>query len=297
MMVDRLTADVVGLFAEAGIRCMLIKGPVIGEALYRDTVRPYGDSDLLVQRADWERAVAVLVEQGFADYLGPMAHPRMESLAGTAFLRGIDNVDLHSTLEGLEASAEQVWESFSASAGVQDIAGRQVAVPGRAAMLLHLALHAAKHPEQGKPREDLRRGVRQGSPSEWRDAAQLAAELGGLPTFAEGLKRIPEGLLLARSLGVEDVSSVATDLRSSQVPIAEGLHELLAPGLTPMQRVNRAATELFPNPSFMKWWHPFARRGPVALALSYPIRWGWLMSKLPGAAVELQRVKRRNRRA
>lgn len=296
-MVDRLTAEIVGLFDEAGIRCMLIKGPVIGEALYRDTVRPYADSDLLVQRADWARAVALLVQQGFADYLGPMAHPRMESLAGTAFLRGIDNVDLHSTLEGLEASAEEVWSSFSASGRVQSIGGRQVAVPGRPAVLMHLALHAAKHPEQGKPREDLRRGVEQGRPSEWRDAAQLAGDLGGLATFAEGLKRIPEGLLLARSLGVEDVSSVETDLRSSQVPIAEGLHELLAPGLSPMQRVKRAVTELFPTPSFMKWWNPFARRGPVALALSYPMRWGWLMSKLPGAAVELQRVRRRNRRA
>jgi hypothetical protein len=295
LAVDRLTAEIVGLFVSEGIPTLLIKGPAIQEALYPDTVRPYGDSDLLVRARDWDRAVALLGREGFSDYLGPMAHPRMESLAGTAFLRGNDNLDLHATLEGLSAGPDAVWEAFSEHAQSREIGGRSVLVPGRPALLMHVALHVAKHPAVTKPAEDLRRAISQVSLADWRAAAEVAERLGGLAIFAEGLRLSPQGQMLAQRLGVQDVSSVQTALRTSGVPVAEGLNELLSSGIGLEGALARLRAELLPNASFMRWNHGIARRGRLGLALAYPQRWWFLATKLPGALREVWRVRRHHR--
>ena len=210
---------------------MLVKGPVIEELLYAEP-RPYGDSDILVRRSDWNPAICILLRQGFRDALAPMAHPRMESFASTAFVRGSDNVDLHCTLAGLEAPPEEVWEALWESADAQEIGGTVVAVPGRPAVLMHLALHAVHHHADEKPLEDLRRGIAGGAVADWRLAAELADRLGGAAAFASGLRRLPEGEKLATTLGVERIGSLHFELRTAGVPTAEGLHELFAPGLT-----------------------------------------------------------------
>lgn len=291
LAIDRLTAETVTAFEAEGIPVMLFKGPLLQEALYPDRVRAYGDSDLLVRAADWERAVALLQARGFVDYLGPLGHPRMESLAGTAFVRGADNVDLHATLEGVQAPPEEVWRAFWEGAERRRIGGREVSVPGRATMLMHLALHAGRHPGQTKPAEDLRRGVRRAGVGEWHAAAAVAARLGALAMFAEGLRRVPEGETLARSLHVDEVRSVQTRLRTSRVPIAEGLQELLAGDLTPAQRVRRVRSELLPSPRFMRWHSALARRGALGLALAYPARWWFLARRLPAAVAEVRRAR------
>jgi len=292
LLIDRLTAEVAGLFAEAGIECMLIKGPVIAEWLYEDGLRGYLDSDLLVARSDWDGAVALLEHHGFSDYLGPMAHPRMESLASTAFVRGTQAVDLHCTLAGLEVAPEMIWGTLWQNADRKEVGGRVMTVPGRPAILMHLALHAAHHGHL-KPLEDLRRGIEAADVEDWRAAAMLAEELGGLAAFASGLRLVPEGRTLVRTLGVEDVGSVHFDLRASSVPTAEALNELLGPGLTVTQRAEVALRELFPKPGFMWWWTPLARRGRRGLLVSYPLRWAWLAVKVPGGLLELRRARRR----
>jgi hypothetical protein len=296
LIVDRLSAEVAGLLSDAGIDCMIFKGPVIGEWLYREEGRPYGDSDFLVSPLDWDRAVAVLVAQGFRDALGPMAHPRMESLAGTAFVRGWDNVDLHSTLAGLAASPLEVWSSLRHNAAIQKVGGRSIAVPARPATLMSLALHAAHHHAAPKPIEDLRRGIQAADVDEWRRAVELAASLGGIAAFASGLRRVPEGSELARILEVDTAGSVQFDLRAAGVPTAEALHELLGPGLTIAERGSLVRGELFPKPSFMRWWTPLARRGVTGLLMSYPLRWGWLALNVPRGLIELARARRRRSR-
>jgi Uncharacterised nucleotidyltransferase len=292
LLVDRVTSEVVGWFAEAGIDCMLVKGPVIAELLYAEP-RPYGDSDILVRRSDWHPAISILLSHGFHDALAPMAHPRMESFASTAFVRGSDNVDLHCTLAGLDATPEEVWEALSQSADRQEVGGRVVAVPGRPAVLMHLALHAVHHHANEKPLEDLRRGIADGGVADWRLAARLADRLGGASAFASGLRRLPEGETLAATLGVERFGSLHFELRTAGVPTAEGLHELFVPGLTLAQRVAMVLAELFPKPSFMRWWTPLARRGDRGLIASYPLRWAWLAINVPRGALELQRARRR----
>jgi hypothetical protein len=295
LVVDRLSASVAGWFAAAGIDCMLIKGPVIADWLYPDVVRSYADSDLLVARPDWERAIAVLVENGFRDTLGPMGHPRMESLAGTSFVRGQEHVDLHCTLAGLDAAPEEVWRVLRAGADEQRVGGRRLAVPSRAATLMHLALHAAHHGGLHKPAEDLRRGLTAAGAETWREAAELAARLDGVPAFASGLRHSEQGAELARQLDLDQVGSVRLDLRASGVPIAEGLNELLRPDLSWSERVALVSAELFPKPSFMRWWTPLADRGPLGLAAAYARRWIWLAVKLPAGVAELRRVRRLRR--
>lgn len=292
LLVDRLTAEIASLFSDGGIDCMLIKGPAIGAWLWPDEVRGYGDSDLLVSPASWAQAKEMLEEAGFLNYQGPLDHPRMGSFASTEFWRGSENVDLHSTLAGLEAAPDQVWESLWQRAGQQQVGGQWIAVPDRPSILMNLPLHVVNHLRESKPKEDLRRGIHQGGLEQWQSAAQLADELSGLAAFATGLRTVPEGLSLARVLGIEEGRSVQFDLRATYVPTAEGLNELLSPELTISRRGALVRREIFPTPAFMRWWAPLARRGTFGLLLSYPYRWAWLALKVPAGLHAVHRARR-----
>ena len=259
--------------------------------LYPGEIRPYGDADLMVAPRDWHAAVAILEQRGFSDHLGPLAHPRMESFASTAFLRGEDNLDLHCVLHGLDGDPEQIWATLVAGAERQPIGGAKLLVPGRPALALHVGLHAAHHVE-GKPIEDLRRALAIADESIWRQAVELAERLDGLPTFASGMRLLPQGAELIRRLGVEDeVRSARHELRYEGVPTAEALDDLLQPGMTNRRRLRTVAGELFPRPEFMRWWSPLARRGRLGLILSYPWRWLRLALQAPRGLWAVRRAR------
>ena len=289
--IDRLAAEIAGAFAAAGIESLVLKGPVLAAWLYPGGIRPYGDADLMVAPGDWEPAVALLGGLGFADHLGPLAHPRMESFASTAFLRGEDNLDLHCTLHGLDADPERIWAEFRAGSEPQEIGGAELRVPGRPALALHLGLHAAHHVE-GKPIEDLRRALATADEETWREALELAERLDGVPTFASGLRLLPAGAELAQRLGIPDeVRSTKHEIRFEGVPTAEGIDALLQPGLGLRQRAGIVAGELFPRPEFMRWWSPLARRGRLGLLLSYPWRWLRLAVQAPRGFRSVRRAR------
>lgn len=295
LVIDRLAAEVAGAFAREGIETLVLKGPVLAEWLYPGEVRPYGDADLMVAPGDWVGAVDILRRLGFSDHLGPMAHPRMESFASTAFLRGEhkeDNLDLHCTLHGLDADPSLIWSCFADGADVLEIGGTELRVPGRSALLLHVGLHAAHHAE-GKALEDLRRAIATADEDLWQEALKLAQELEGTPTFASGLRLVPEGVELAGSLGIaDDVRSTRHDIRFEQVPTAEGIDALLQPGIGVRQRVLTVAREFFPRPEFMRWWTPLARRGTPGLVASYPWRWIRLLAQAPRGLLAVRRARR-----
>jgi hypothetical protein len=289
--IDRLAAEIATAFAGAGIEALVLKGPVLAAWLYPGEIRPYGDADLIVAPGDWKAAVAILERLGFSDHLGPLAHPRMESFASTAFLRGEDNLDLHCVLHGLDGDPERIWEALVDGAERQSIGGAELRVPGRPALALHVGLHAAHHVE-GKPLEDLRRAIAVADESTWREALELARRLDGLPTFASGMRLLPEGAELIRRLGVEDeVRSARHQVRFEGVPTAEALDALLGPGLSNRQRLLTVAGEVFPRPQFMRWWSPLARRGRLGLILSYPWRWLWLALKAPRGLWAVRRAR------
>ena len=121
LAIDKVSAEVIGVFEAAGIDVLLVKGPVIAAWLYPHDVRHYGDGDLLVSPADWDRSVAVLEELGFPRLSRGARHPRMESQAGTGFIRGAESIDLHSTLPGLRATRRRSGKPLVHGA---DAAGR-----------------------------------------------------------------------------------------------------------------------------------------------------------------------------
>jgi Uncharacterised nucleotidyltransferase len=292
LAIDTYTAEAIGAFESNGIDVLLVKGPVIARWLYPREVRKYDDGDLLVAPASWDRAVAVLQELGYADYLGPLEHPRMESQSGTGFRRGVQAIDLHSTLAGLAADPGEVWQTLWTDAETQEVGGAVVRVPSRPAVLMHIALHAAHH-MMGRPLEDLSRAIKVASDDEWRAAAALASGLGGLEAFASGIRTVPQGAAIAAKLALEQAGSVGFDLREARVPLAEALNDLLSASRGERARI--VMRELFPNAAFMRWWMPLARRGPVGLIASYPLRWLSLLVRLPAAAVTIYRVRRRRR--
>jgi hypothetical protein len=291
LMVDRITAEVAGALAGDGIESLVLKGPVLAEWLYPDEVRPYGDSDLLVAPGDWEPALAVLERLGFQKYLDPQSHPPIESSAATAFVRGHESVDLHRSLHGLTGNRELVAASMMANADRQLIGGAELRVPDRAALLLNVGLHAAHHAE-GKVLEDLARAIAQADERLWGQALDLARAFDGVPAFASGLHLLPEGVQIARRLGIEDMRSTRHELHRQGIQTAEGIDVLLSPGLGVRQRLVIVAREFFPTPVFMRSWTPLARRGGLGLAVAYAWRAIWLLLHAPRGMVARWRVRR-----
>ena len=291
LRIDWLTVEISGAFADEGIESMVLKGPALAEWLYPDELRAYGDSDLMVRPEDWQTAVDILERLGFDNYLEPMAHPRMESFASTAFLRGLDNVDLHCTLHGLDESPDVVVATLMATAVRQSIGNAELWVPGQVALLLHVGLHAAHHAE-GKAIEDLRRAIAEAGDGLWAEAVALARALDGLPAFASGLQLLPEGVALARRLGIEGVRSPRHELRRRRIPVAEGIDALLAPGLGTRRRAATLVREFFPPAEFMRWWTPLASRGWIGLAAAYVWRMFWLLANAPRGLYARWRVRR-----
>ena len=81
-------------------------------ALRRDRAQDCGNSDLLVARSDWDRAVALLVPtKAFGITSRTVGHPRMEvAPREQGYSRGSEYVDLHSTIgRAWRRAPEDVW--------------------------------------------------------------------------------------------------------------------------------------------------------------------------------------------
>lgn len=279
--VDLVTAEVGTALERAGVPAVVVKGPAVASWLYAgDESRLYGDTDLLVRGADWERAVAVLERLGFEDDLGPLGHPRMESGSGHLWTRAGDGaeVDLHRTLFGVGAGPEAVWTAFSDGGERRQVGGAEVALPPYPARLLHVVLHAVQHGGEVQPKSmlDLETALARVPEPTWREARDLAVRLRAEQAFAVGLGLTAAGRRLAARLGVGDGAETGpAALRMARVPLAEGFAELAAaPGWG--AKASLARRELFPNRAFMRWWSPLARRGPRGLLAAHVWRLAWL---------------------
>jgi hypothetical protein len=291
LIVDQLTAEVSGAFVAERIESLVLKGPALAEWLYPGEVRPYADSDVLIKPGDWQRALGVLERLGFHKYRNPQAHAPVEPFAATEFLRGDDNLDLHCTLPGLEGRPDLIAASLLAGADRQVIGGAELRIPGRAVLLLGVGLHAAQH-TKGGPIEDLRRAIVHADEQLWRQALERAQQFDGVPAFASGLRLLPEGVELARRLGIEDVRSPRHELRRHEVQTAEAIDTLLSPGLGTRQRLAIVVREFFPTREFMHGWTPLARRGHLGLTAAYVWRAIWLILHAPRGAIVRWRVYR-----
>jgi Uncharacterised nucleotidyltransferase len=301
--VDRVTAEVADALASVSVEAILLKGPTIATWLYAEEgPRLYADTDLLIRHRDWEGAENVLRERGFLNSSPLALHPRM-STAATTWGRRSDEaeVDLHSTLFGLEAPPETVWAALREDAREEVVGGTRVLTLSHPARLLHIALHAVQHSGEDeeapmvtlerRPMKDLERAIATVPQETWQQARELAARLQGQAAFAAGLCLLPAGRRLAQDLGVETEASVEMTLRLENVPMSEGFAELAAvTGIAAKLRL--LARELFPNVAFMRWWRPLARRGRLGLALAYAWRLVWLATHAVPGYVAWRRARR-----
>jgi hypothetical protein len=192
-----------------------LKGPALGETLYRDPgLRPFTDLDLLVRRRDLRRAVTLLSAIGYR----ALEHERslayeLEYATAACFVpaapaTGALPVDLHWGLVSFPAGAtpraldaDEVWTRAVAEARW----GRSVLTLAREDLLLYLALHlAVHHPLNGLAWQlDVALLLRNlGSELDWDAVVERARRwrVGGAVNFA--LRRVKESFAAAAPAAV-----------------------------------------------------------------------------------------------
>jgi hypothetical protein len=291
-LVDRLSARMSTRLREAGIDHILLKGPSLAELLYPPSeIRTYGDCDLLVPPERWEDAIAVLRSNGFSDAMAEIAHPRMESFSSHPWESPDGDIDLHATLDGLNADMSDVWSVLCKDTEIMSIGGRDVPILSQTGRLLHVALHARSL--QAQAIRDLELALERFGDADWAESAKLARQLDGVAAFSAGLRVRDDGRVLAYRLGIASVISIDTELQEGGVPLAAGLHEL-SEAQGGRTKLKLAAREVVPTPGFMRFWAPrLTRRGRAGLAVAYVWRPFWLIRRLPAAVRELRRARRK----
>lgn len=300
LRVDRVTAEVVGLFEAAGIRTILMKGPSFRRWLYPDGGRSYTDSDLLVQTGDLDTARSVLAEAGFRLAAKPRAFT--DGQPGYGWIRDADaaQVDLHESIHGVGAEPAKLWAEVVSEAERMDVGGRRVEVFGLRARLLQVVLHAAQHAEDRPTTHvDLERAVQAADRGLWAAAVDLARVLDAMPYFRRGLALAGRGDEVARGLGLEPWVDPGPTTRQvlrrtmPHEPVVGGLeHVLRARGLR--RRASVVAYRVFARESLVAWT-PLARRGWWGLAMARAARPFWLLARLPRAIPRLLEARRQAR--
>ena len=156
-----------------------------------------------------------------------------------------DEVDLHHTIQGVEADAERVWSVLSGMTELQEVGALEVESLSEPARALHVALHATQHGRAWDvPMEDLRRAIEVLPFETWEKAAAVAAELEATAAFATGLRLHPAGRLVAERLGLPAKGTVGTLLRSQSAPhLTLGFEKLYSlPGPGPRLASSRASS-------------------------------------------------------
>lgn len=209
-----------GAFHERGIETLPLKGPAMALALYGDAaMRPANDLDLLVRRAHFACAEAVLLSLGFRA-LGPAGdHDRR-------FLCGDLLVELH-----FELACPRFFPFDAAAVWSRSSEGAFRAQPFRALhkndLALYLCAHGLKH---GFSRLiwilDLARSLAGWSAGEYRELLRQARR---------------EGSLAWLLIGCEVVRTVFPE------QLAEELDEAIAAFPKARERARRAARRLFPE--------------------------------------------------
>jgi hypothetical protein len=301
LQVDGWTAEVVTALRGAGIDSILLKGPVIARWLYpqEPAERTYCDCDLLVGPRDTDAARALLLELGFA----VQEHPLIEADEHHAriFVRERDgaNVDLHRTLHGMAAVAEErVWATARRHLTTMQVGGLAVEVPDAGLRALNVALHP--EPEDGpasKPWRDLRRALERLDDGDWLAALALARELGIEHELAARLRRLPQGAALADRLGITTEGStrynVLGAVSAGRAPRAAVTISNLRSQHDRRAQLRYAVAKVFPPADQLRHDHALARRGAAGLALARGVRVALLTAGLPRALAAYRRERGR----
>lgn len=146
----RALSEASGAIQRAGVELLVLKGVPLAQELYDPPgLRPIGDIDLLVRRADREKAIAALAGEGYA-------LPRGSLPLGFYFRHHFHVTLVRHRSEGLPIELHwQAQPRFSLSRIPVDrlfesrrsipCAGTEVPVPGREEAFLYLAQHFIRH--------------------------------------------------------------------------------------------------------------------------------------------------------
>ncbi|MEH1165883.1 nucleotidyltransferase family protein [Micromonospora sp. CPCC 205539] len=297
LSLDTAAATVTAALAERGVEAILLKGAGLARRLGQERHRVYTDIDLLVAPASFDLAQRSLTDLGCRSAL-PEGGPDHRShwyerpwrLPGPLSL----TVDLHRGFHGV-SDPETLWTVLSASAERIALAGGTVAVPDEAGTALLVALHAAAPGLSDRPRADLSRALAVFPADTWRAAADLAAQVGAIPSYALGLRLAPAGATLAATLGLPRRGPVALWLRAHRAsPVALTMAQL-AELPTLRDRLRHLGPRLLPTAASMRHASPLARRGPAGLLLAHLARLVRNAGRLPAALAEVRAARRSDR--
>lgn len=300
---DTVAAEAARALGAAGVECILLRGAVIARHLYDDDeTRVYMDADLLIPHARREDAEGILRALGFEReaVLGQRAADR-PPWSSTWVRRGdAANVDLHWSLAGVHAEADEIWSELRPHVESLSLLGERLDGLDMAAIAFVTSLHAAHHGAEVRyPRADLERAVERMSRATWEQARELAARLEALDAFGAGLRLSASGARLATELDVPLPSRAETVLRAESAPATSLGFEWLArtPGVR--RKLALVGGKIVPDQAFMRAWSPLAREGGKrGLVLAYVWRPLWLLwHALPGlrAWLTARRKVERNR--
>jgi hypothetical protein len=294
LTVDLLTVEVVSAFRQRGVPSILLKGPTIANWLYPDgRPRPYGDCDLLLPPEHTASAQEVLLRLGFHygyESLGPGA---LEE--GLFWTRGLDTVDLHSTLQGINADPDRVWAVLSRHVQQERVGGLEVDALSLAARAMHVALHAAQHGRRDAvPMQDLARALELVPIEMWQEATRIAMQLDAAGSFATGLSLLPRGETVVQRLGIEKDSSVRGLLFADTAPTVSFTLEELRTTSGIVGKLRLVARKAFPTRAHMRLYWPLARRGTLGLAAAYCTRIATKLGKLVPALIAWSRARRQS---
>jgi hypothetical protein len=292
LWLDALAADVISRLADRGARAILLKGPAIATWLYDDgTLRAYSDIDLLVSPSAVHAAEQCLKELGFESLRGADDRARTAEPWGRPHDDAL--IDLHTTLVGIEASAEAAWRVLTVSTERVRAGGGTIEVLAEPARALHVVLHAAQHGSRfRRPLLDLERALARLALSTWNEAAALAIQLDAVAAFRAGLSLTEGGRDVLEQLNLPSRATVQAALRAGEGPdLSLGLDWLTRiPSLR--GKVHFLAQKAVPPPAYMRVWLPLARRGYAGLVAAYVWRPVWLLLKIAPAFAAWRRVRK-----
>ena len=278
----------------AGVPSIVLKGKAIATWLYEaGEARPYADVDLLVPPAQFERATELLAEFGYVHRLSG-AHPSEVSPKERVLVDPANVcIDLHRGLVGVPGLNQRCWDVLSRRTVALRVGGTDVDVLDTPARALHLALHAAQNgPIDRKAVADLERGLAKVGEKEWREAAELAEELGATDAFAAGLRLLPAGRLLAAELCLPHQMTVELALRTRSAPQDAIFFERLAQAEGVRAKATLLARKLFPTSTYLRANSAMANRGWLGFIGASLYRLISLGGRLGPAFVAWRRARR-----
>ncbi len=260
----------------AGIRALLLKGPVFDRWLYtRDEPRSYCDTDLLVEVPEREAAVEVLATLGFrrlarSQAAGHGLPTHAESWARGGLAGSI--VDLHTSVVGATADPATVWSVLSPGTETFEVAGLGVEGTGLEANALIAALHAAAHGvgEFERTGEDLARALTLCGLATWHGAHRRALAIGAEPSFAAGLRMVPAGQQVADALSLPRSTTASVVLHLDAPTGAIFLERLRGVGWRTRARV--MARAIAPEREYVREWSTLSGRPDEPLIMGYSRR-------------------------